>query len=181
MFNHNSALGDHHQYLSWETRYSFSPPWKLIHKSINTTVIYEWWFFFRGSYFIIYIFSPPHPSLTENGPGKYSIKTPGLHFSFITPGLICNWRFVCCHFQATLWWLRNYSPPLPQSPISHLPCSQEKRPSSLPVKLMWSPSSGRSLYLTLYALFYMSELANFGGVIRLLLVVNMNTCSSSSS
>ena len=45
----------------------------------------------------------------QNESSKYSIKTSGLHSSFIIPGLICNCRFVFCHFEAKKGWLRNYS------------------------------------------------------------------------
>lgn len=56
-------------------------------------------FFFRQS------------SVTVNkmNPSKYSIKTSGHSSSFIILGLICNCRFVFCHFKAMRGWLRNNS------------------------------------------------------------------------
>lgn len=51
----------------------------------------------------LFLFPWKHPSLsTKWVRQKYSIKTSGLNSSFIILGLICNCRFVFCHFEAEM-------------------------------------------------------------------------------
>lgn len=64
--------------------------------------------FLLSPFFSLFLWK--HPSLsTKWVRQKCSIKTSGLNSSFIILGLICNCRFVFCHFEAQKWELRNYS------------------------------------------------------------------------
>ena len=79
----------------------------------------------------------------QNESCKYSITTLGVYSTFIILGLICNCRFVFCHFQAKKGWLNNYfyslSPCIENhgSLIVFSPNSCENGSMEVPVLMAW--------------------------------------------
>lgn len=95
-----------------QTSFTWAAQWKLI---IYQSISVQGWSHIEGWWNMNYDFAEASHFFADirhcqqNESSKYSIKTSGLNFSFIILGLICNCRFVFCHFQAKEWGLRNYS------------------------------------------------------------------------